>query len=778
MGQFGIGQGVRRLEDPRLLTGAGRYTDDLHVPGQVRAYFLRSPHAHARIRAIDTAAARAAPGVLAVYTSEDVKAAGLGTIPCLVPLKQMDGKPLVTPPRPLLAEALVHHVGEAVAMVVAETIDAARDAAELIDIDYEDLPVIVDTATAITADVPHVWPQAPGNICFRWEKGDRAGTDAAFEKAARVVKKRIVNNRIIVNPLEPRAALGEWDGQRFTLQTPSQGPHLLQEQLAEHVFKLPKDRFRVVTPDVGGSFGTKIFLYPEHALVLFAARALNRPVKWTGERSTDDFVSDTQGRDHVADAELALDADGRFLALRVRTIANLGAFLSNFAPFIPTDLYAVMLPGVYTFAAVHVEVTGVFTHTAPVDAYRGAGRPEAAHLLERMVDAAAREIGLGPVELRRRNFVSSQAMPYRTAMGLDYDSGEFARTMDMALARADWKGFPNRARAARAKGRLRGIGLAYYIEACGGDPEEGAEVSVDTEGNVEVLIGSQSNGQGHETALAQVVADRLGVAIERVRVVQGDTDLIATGSGTGGSRGLPVGGVACAQAADAVIEKGRRIAAEVLEAATADIRFVDGIFEVAGTDRRLALPEVAAAAHESRYLAEGEPPGLSAAETFSPKARTFPNGCHICELEIDPETGTAEILRYTVADDFGTVVNPLLLAGQIHGGVVQGIGQAMIERCVYDEETGQLLSGSFTDYGLPRADNVPFVDLVLNEDVPCKNNPLGIKGAGEAGAVGAPPAVVNAVIDALSDFGITHLDMPITPERIWAALRDNQRTSR
>ncbi len=771
MGQFGIGQGVRRLEDPRLLTGAGRYTDDIRVQGQVRAYLLRSPYAHAHIRSINTDAARAARGVLAVYTSEDLKAAGLGTIPCLVALEQMDGRPLVTPPRPLLAEGVVRHVGEAVVMLIAETIDAAQDAADLVEIDYEDLPVIVDTAMAITADAPQVWPQAPGNICFRWEKGDRAGTDAAFEKAARVVKKRIVNNRIIVNPLEPRAALGQWDGERFTLYTPSQGPHLLRDQLADQIFSLPKDRFRVVTPDVGGSFGMKIFLYPEHALVLFAARALNRPVKWTGVRSADDFVSDTQGRDHVADVELALDADGRFLALRVRTIANLGAYLSNFAPIIPTDLYAVMLPGVYAFSAVHVEVTGVFTNTVSVDAYRGAGRPEAAHTLERIIDAAARETGLGPVELRRRNFVSPRVMPYRTVMGLEYDSGTFARTMDMALERADWNGFPERRRAAQPTGRLRGIGLAYYIEACGGEPEEAAEVRVDTEGRVQVLIGSQSNGQGHETALAQVIADRLAVPIDRVRVVQGDTDLIASGQGTGGSRGLPVGGVACAQATDAVIEKGRRIAAEMLEAAVADVRFIDGVFEVSGTDRRVALSEVAAASHEQRYLAEGEATGLSASETFTPKARTFPNGCHVCELEIDPATGNAKILRYTVADDFGTVVNPLLLAGQIHGGVVQGIGQAMLERCVYDEETGQLLTGSLTDYTLPRADNVPFVDLVLNEDVPCKNNPLGIKGAGEAGAVGAPAAVVNAVIDALADFGVTHLDMPITPDRIWVALQ-------
>jgi carbon-monoxide dehydrogenase large subunit len=526
-----------------------------------------------------------------------------------------------------------------------------------------------------------------------------------------------------------------------------------------------------VTTDVGGSFGMKIFLYPEHALVLFAARALNRAVRWNGERSADDFVSDTQGRDHISEAELALDADGHFLALRVRTIANLGAYLSNFAPYIPTDLYAMMLPGVYAFSAVHAEVTGIFTNTAPVDAYRGAGRPEAAYLLERMVDAAARETGLGPVEIRRRNFISSELMPYRTPMKLEYDVGAFARTLDIALDRADWKGFVGRRQAARVNGRLRGIGIAYYIEACGGMVSESAEVRVDGDGRIEVLIGSQSNGQGHETALAQIVADQLGVPIERVRVVQGDTDLIATGNGTGGSRGLPVGGVVCAQATDALIEKGRRFAAEVLETAVPDIRFDKGNFEVIGTDRRLTLAEVAGASLDPRYLPQDETPGLSASETFSPNLRTYPNGCHVCEVEIDPETGATQIMHYTVADDFGTVVNPLLLAGQIHGGIAQGIGQALLERCVYDEHNGQLLTGSLMDYSLPRADDVPSIDLVLNEDVPCKNNPLGIKGAGEAGAVGAPPAVVNAVLDAVSEYGITHLDMPITAERIWTALR-------
>lgn len=774
MGQFGIGQSVRRVEDLRLLTGHGQYTDDIDAPRAAYALFIRSPYAYARVQSIDADAARRAPGVLAIYTAADIKAAGLGTIPCLIPLKQSNGKPLVTPPRPLLADGVVRHVGEAVAMVVAENLSAARDAAELVAVDYEDLHAVVDTAAATEAGVAQVWTQAPGNVCFQWEKGSRTETDAAFEKAAQVITQKIINNRIIVNPIEPRAALGEWDGKRFRLHTPSQGPHMLRDQLAEHIFKLPAETFHVITTDVGGSFGMKIFLYPEHALVLFAARALNRPVRWNGERTADDFVSDTQGRDHVTEAELALDSEGSFLGLRVRTIANMGAYLSNFAPYIPTDLYAVMLPGVYTLPAVHTKVTGVFTNTAPVDAYRGAGRPEATYLLERLVDAAGRESGLGPVEIRRRNFIAADALPYRTPMRLEYDSGNFEHTMGMALAQADWMGFAKRKQRARAANRLRGIGLAYYIEACGGEIGESAEVRIDEDANVSVLIGSQSNGQGHETALAQVVADRLGVPIKQVRVVQGDTDLIATGTGTGGSRGLPVGGVSCERAADAVIEKARRIAADMLEAATADVQFSGGTFEIAGTDRRLTLADVAAAAFDPRYTGTSEEADLSGSGSFEPKVRTFPNGCHICEVEIDPQTGAAHIVRYTVADDFGTIVNPLLLAGQIHGGVGQGIGQALLEHCVYDEQSGQLLTGSFMDYGLPRADDMPFIDLILNEAEPCKTNPLGIKGAGEAGAVGAPPAVVNAIVDALSDYGITHLDMPITPERIWRALRDRR----
>ena len=774
MGQFGIGQSVRRVEDLRLLAGAGRYTDDIDAPGAAHALFLRSPHAHARIHSLDIGAARDVPGVLAIYTAAEIGAAGLGTLPCLIPLKQSDGKPLVTPPRPLLADGVVRHVGEAVAMIVAENLGAARDAAERVSVGYEDLAAVVETATANAAGAAQVWTQAPRNVCFHWQKGQLAETEAAFETAAHVVKQRIVNNRIIVNPMEPRAALGEWDGERFCLHTPSQGPHMLRDLLADHIFKMPAEAFRVVTGDVGGSFGMKIFLYPEQALVLFAARALGRPVKWNGERTADDFVSDTQGRDHVSEAELALDHDGRFLGLRVRTLANMGAYLSNFAPYIPTDLYAVMLPGVYTLPAVHCEVTGVFTHTAPVDAYRGAGRPEATYLLERLVDAAGRETGLGPLEIRRRNFIAADSLPYRTPMRLQYDSGDFAHTMELALVRSDWAGIAERKRQAQAVNRLRGIGLAYYVEACGGEIGETAEVRIDRDANVNVLIGSQSNGQGHETALAQVVADRLGVAITQVRVVQGDTELIATGTGTGGSRALPVGGVACERAADAVIEKAGHIAADMLEAAVADVAFANGTFEVIGTDRRLTLAEVAAAAFDTRYAGAGDQPGLSASADFQPKVRTFPNGCHVCEVEVDPETGSTRVVRYTVADDFGTVVNPLLLAGQIHGGVAQGIGQALLEHCVYDAQSGQLLSGSFMDYALPRADDLPFVDLALNEGAPCKTNPLGIKGAGEAGAVGAPPAVANAVLDALSDHGITHLDMPITPERIWRALHDRR----
>jgi carbon-monoxide dehydrogenase large subunit len=762
MGKFGIGQAVERVEDARLLTGHGRYTDDIDLDGQAYAVVLRSPHAHAEIRSIDARAALKARGVLAVYTAADIKAAGLGTLPCIIPLKQVDGSPLATPPRPLLADGRVRHVGEPVALMVAESLAQAHAAAALVDVGYAALPSVTDTKGAVEPSAPQIWSEAPGNTCFVWADGDAAAVDAAFAKADRVIELELVNNRIIANPMETRGAIGAWDGKRFTLYTPSQGPHGIRSLMARPIFNLSTRDFRIVTTDVGGGFGMKIFLYPEQPLVLFAARALGRPVKWTAERSADGFVSDTQGRDHVSVLKLALAKDGTFLGLRVNTIANLGAYLSNYSPFVTTDCGTGMLAGVYRTPAIHVQVTGVFTNTVPIDAYRGAGRPEAIYAVERLVDFAAREIGMDPDELRRRNFIPPEAMPFKTGMKLVYDSGQFARHLDAALTRADRDGFAARKAAAARNGKLRGLGHAYYVEACGFGVGDAATVRIERDGGATVLVGNQSNGQGHETAYSQIVADRLGIDIGKVRVVQGDTDVIARGSGTGGSRALAEGGVACLRATDGVIEKGKEIAADKLEAAVADIEFDAGLFRVAGTDRTLTLAAAAEAA----------PSGLSADDQFKGEVPTFPNGCHVCEVEIDRDTGQLAILRYTVVDDFGTVVNPLLLRGQVHGGIAQGIGQAAIERCVYDPDSGQLTSGSFMDYALPRAGDLPALDIDIRDDVPCKTNPLGIKGAGEAGAVGAPPAVVNAVVDALAELGIHHIDMPVTPEKIWRAIRD------
>ena len=766
MGKFGIGQAVERVEDTRLLTGHGRYTDDITLDNQAYGVVLRSPHAHAEIRGIDSAAVKAAPGVLAVYTAADLKAAGLGTLPCMIPLKQADGSPLVAPPRPILADGRVRHVGEQVAFVVAESLAQAHAAATLVDVDYAPLPAVANTKGAADPSGPRIWEDAPRNVSFVWASGDADATNAAIAKADRVVTLEFVNNRIIVNPMETRAAIGAWDGKRFTLYTPSQGPHFIRGVLARNIFNMSSRDFRVVTPDVGGGFGMKIFLYPEHPLVLFAARELGCPVKWVAERSSDGFLSDTQGRDHVTKAELALDRDGRFLGLRVHTTANLGAYLSNYSPFVATDCGTIMLAGVYRTPAIHVQVTGVFTNTVPIDAYRGAGRPEAIYAVERLVDFAARQTGMDPADLRRRNFIPPDAMPFRTGMGLVYDSGRFVRNLDAALALAGQDGFAARKAASTKAGKLRGFGYAYYIEACGYGVGDAATVRIDRDGGATVLVGNQSNGQGHETAYAQIVADRLEVDIGMVRVVQGDTDVITRGTGTGGSRALAEGGVACQRATDGVIEKGRMIAADKLEAAAADIEFTSGVFRVAGTDRVLTLAEAAEAAASG-----GSDGKLSADDHFQGDVPTFPNGCHVCEVEIDRETGYLEIAAYTVVDDFGTIVNPTLLRGQVHGGIGQGIGQAVTENCVYDGQSGQLMSGSLMDYCLPRADDLPALTVDLRDDAPCATNPLGIKGAGEAGAVGAPPAAINAIVDALSEFGVQHIDMPATPEKIWRAMQ-------
>jgi carbon-monoxide dehydrogenase large subunit len=726
---------------------------------------LRSPHAHAVIREIDTSAAAAVPGVLAVFTGADLARDGIGTIPC------MSGVPgMAAPPRPAITADRVRHVGDTVAMVVAETAAAARDAAELVAVDYQPLPSVVETGHALEPGRPAVWDEHPGNLCFEWKIGDRAAVERAATGARHRIAVSLVNNRVVVNSMEPRGAIGEydWGEDSYTLWSSTQGSHFVRNLLAEHIFHMPENRIRVVTPDVGGGFGMKLFLYPEHVLVLWAAKQLGRPVRWVPDRS-DAFTTDTQGRDNLARLDLALDDELRFLGLDVALTANMGAYLSNFAPEIPTFAGAVMYSAVYAIPAVHVAVKGVFTNTVPVDAYRGAGRPEAAYAVERLIDHAARRLGVSGDELRRRNFIRPAAMPYATPLGLTYDSGDFARNMADALTAADAAGFPARRAEARVRGKCRGLGHAVYIEQSGFPPDEFAELRFDPAGTLTLLMGTQSSGQGHQTAYAQLAAEKLGVPPDKVRVLQGDTDAVAFGRGTGGSRSLPVGGAALAHAADKLIDKGKKIAAHLLEAAEADIAFSDGLFAIAGTDRSVAIEAVARAAFNPAQLPPGLEPGFAESGHFTPPSPTFPNGCHVCEVEIDPETGQIDILRYLVVDDFGTVVNPLLLAGQVNGGIAQGIGQAMLERVVYDPESGQLVTGSLTDYALPRADDLPPLEFSYNV-VPCLTNPLGIKGAGEAGAIGAPPALVNAVIDALAERSIEHLDMPLTPERLWRAL--------
>jgi carbon-monoxide dehydrogenase large subunit len=770
MKQFGIGQPVRRVEDRRFITGHGNYVDDIQRPRQTHSFMLRSPHAHARIAAIDAAPALSAPGVIAVFTGEDLTRDGIGPIPCLSAVTNRDGSPSMLPPHPAIARGRVRHVGDTVAMVVAESAAAARDAAELIAVDYEPLPASVDTARALDPGQPQVWDEAPGNLCFDWEIGDRAAVERILAGARHRISLELVNNRIVVNSMEPRGAIGEYDRgeDSYTLWSSTQGSHFLRNLLANSVFKVPENRIRVVTRDVGGGFGMKLFLYPEHILVLWAAKKVGRPVKWTPDRA-DAFMTDTQGRDNVTRLELALDDELRFQALDVGLVANMGAYLSNFAPEIPTGSGAVMHSGVYAIPAIHVGVKGVFTNTVPVDAYRGAGRPEAAYAIERLVDYAARQLGVAPEELRRRNFIKPEAMPYQTALGLNYDSGEFARNLDQALAAADLAGLSARRAEARARGRYRGLGHAVYIEQSGFPPDEFAELRFDQSGTLTILMGTQSSGQGHQTAYTQLAAERLGIDPDKVRVLQGDTAAISFGRGTGGSRSIPVGGASLVQAADKLIAKGRRIAAHLFETAEADVEFADGVFSVAGTDRRLGIEEVARAAFDPARQAPGVEPGFDESGHFTPPQPTFPNGCHVCEVEIEPDTGHIEILRYLVVDDFGTVINPLLLAGQVQGGVAQGVGQAMLERTVFDPETGQLLTGSLTDYCIARAEDLPAIEFAYNI-VPCRTNPLGVKGAGEAGAIGAPPALVNAVVDALAELGIAHLDMPLTPERVWQAI--------
>lgn len=757
MAKFAFGQSVTRFEDAALIQGRGRYADDLATPSAAHMYVLRSPHAHARIVKLDATAARKAPGVLAVLTGQDAKADGLGEIPCLVPVTNADGTPRGETPRPVLALDRVRFVGDPVAIVVAETRNAAKDAAELIDVQYEPQPAVADARAATQPGAPLVWDGIANNVCFHLALGDRGAVEAAFKHAAKVVRVELLNNRLVANPMEPRAAVAEYDPatDRSTLTTPTQGPHLIHMQLVEAVLKIPKEKLRVVSGNVGGGFGMKIFAHPEQPLVVWASRKLKRAVRWTGERG-ESFLSDVQGRDNVTTVELALDANAKFLALKVETFANMGAYLSNFGPFIP-QLALFVLSSVYRIPAIALDLKGVVTNTVPVDAYRGAGRPEGIYLVERVVDAAARELGLAPDEIRRRNFIDR--FPYQTPVESNYDSGDFEGAMRLAMQKADWAGFAARRDASAKRGKLRGIGLAMYIERCGGGNGDTVTVQVRGDGKVVALSGMQDNGQGHVSGLKQILSERLGIDADAIEVIQGDTDVTPNGM-TGGSRFLAIGGVAAQSAADEAVAKGKDAAGSLLEAAAADVEYRDGKYWIAGTDRGVSLFEVAKKAG-----------GLESTHTRNPDTYTYPNGCHIVEVEVDPDTGDVRIDRYTIVDDFGRTMNPLLAEGQIHGGTVQGVGQALLEHAVYDPESAQLLTGSFTDYAMPRADDVPSFDCAFH-NVPCTGNPLGVKGAGEAGAVGAPAAVINAIVDALrAQAPVTHIDMPATRERVWRALR-------
>ncbi|HET7669990.1 MAG TPA: xanthine dehydrogenase family protein molybdopterin-binding subunit [Burkholderiales bacterium] len=771
-----IGARVARKEDYRFLTGTGQYTDDVALPRQTFAAFVRSPHAHAVVRKVSTEKASKAPGVLAVYTGADLAAAKVGGLPCGWLITDVNGNPMKEPPYPPLAQGKVRHVGERVAVVIAETQAQARDAAELIEVDYQPLPAVVDAAQAARGQALH--EIAPDNTCYVWALGDRNAVDAAFAKAAHVTKLDFVNNRLIPNAIEPRSANATYSraDDSYTLYVASQNPHVERLLMTAFVLGLPESKVRVVAPDVGGGFGSKIFLYPEDVVVTWASRQLARPVKWTSDRS-EAFVSDAHGRDHVTTAELALDKEGKFLAMRVRTTANLGAYLSTFSSCVPTILYATLLAGQYTTPLIHCEVTAVFTNTTPVDAYRGAGRPEATYVVERLVETAAREMKIDPAELRRKNFI--RQFPYQTPVALCYDTGNYDATLDAAMKIADVDHFRDRREQSLRRGKYRGLGYACYIEACGIAPSnvagslgaraglfEAGEIRVHPTGTVTVFTGSHAHGQGHETTFAQVVADRLGLGMDQVEIVHGDTSKVLFGMGTYGSRSIAVGGTAIVKALDKVIAKGRKIAAHLLEASEADIEYDRGEFKVAGTDRKKTFGEVAFAAYvPHNYPLDKLEPGLNENAFYDPANFTFPAGSYVCEVEVDRDTGAAQIVAFTAVDDFGKVINPMIVEGQVHGGLAQGIGQALTEMCAYDGD-GQLVSGSLADYCIPRASDLPLFKVDTRE-TPCTHNPLGVKGCGEAGAIGAPAAVMNAITDAL---GVKDVPMPATAQNVWRAM--------
>jgi carbon-monoxide dehydrogenase large subunit len=769
MGEFAIGQPVPRFEDPRLVKGGGRYVADMVFPGMAFGYVLRSPHAHARIRAIDTAKAKAAPGVLAVYTGADYKAAGFGDLPVPGGLKRRDGGPGYRPRYPALVEDRVRMIGDYVAFVVAENYYQAVDAAELIEIDYEPLPAIVATGDAPNPGVPLVWDDCPNNIGFTQIEGNKEATDAAFARAAHVVKHRFVINRVTAAAMEPRGCIGLFepiDG-RYTIYTTLQRTNVFQTELSQYVLKVPDSKIRVVCGDIGGSFGMKSAVYNEVALVLLAAKLLQRPVKWVATRS-ESFLCDAQARDNVTEAELALDKDGTFLGFRAKIIAAIGAYLQVGMPAFTGNLGT--LAGVYRTPASHIDVTAVFTHTQPVRPYRGNGRPEAGYVIERMVDLAADQLGIDPADLRQRNTIPASAMPFKTSVTFTYDCGEFEKNLDMALEHADRKGFEARRVAARKNGKLRGFGFSNTIERSAAAGLEGAEIRFDRTGSVSIFSGSINQGQGHETAFKQVVCDRLGLDPDEVTYIQGDTDQVFFAEGTGGSRSAAFSGSAFTLAAEKVEHKGKAIAAKMLKLDLADVNFHEGLFSSKKTNQTLTIKEVAKASLDPKNLPDGMEPGLIEKAIYSGKVAAYPNGVHVCELEIDEDTGTVEIVNYNVVDDVGTVINPLLLHGQIDGGIAQGVGQILMEDIKFDAE-GQILTGSFMDYAMPRATDLTAFHVESNP-VPTKTNPLGVKGAGEAGCVGAMPAVANALVDALSVLGINHIEMPATPEVIWRTIRE------
>lgn len=775
-----IGEAVRRKEDYRFLTGAGQYTDDVVLAHQAQAVFVRSPHAHARVKSVDVHKAEAMPGVLKVFTGKDIEGKMNG-LPCGWLITSTDGTPMKEPPHPVLAQGKVRYVGDHVAVVVAETLQQARDAAEAVDVDYEVLDAVVAVGDAKQGPALH--DIAPDNRCYQWAIGDKTAVDAAFAKAAHVTRLDLVNNRLIPNAMEPRAAIGSYNRatDEYTLYVANQNPHVERLLMTAFVLGLPEHKVRVIAPDVGGGFGSKIFLYAEDVALTWAARQLNRSIKWTAERS-EAFLSDAHGRDHLSHAEMAMDKDGKFLALRVHTDANLGAYLSTFSTAVPTILYATLLAGQYTTPQIYVEVDAWFTNTAPVDAYRGAGRPEATYLLERLVSRCGWELGLGQDEIRRRNFITQ--FPYQTPVALQYDVGDYPAAMDQAQKLADVAGYAARVKASAAKGLKRGIGYSSYIEACGIAPSniagalgaraglfECGEVRVHPTGSVTVFTGSHSHGQGHETTFAQVVAARLGIPVENVDVVHGDTGRVPFGMGTYGSRSISVGGAAIMKALDKIEAKAKKIAAHLMEASDADIEFSGGEFKVKGTDKKVPFTQIALTAYvPHNYPLDKLEPGLNETAFYDPTNFTFPAGTYICEVEVDPATGAVRVDRFTAVDDFGTIINPMIVEGQVHGGLVQGIGQALLENCVYDRQTGQLLTGSFMDYAMPRADDFPNfqLDTICT---PCTHNPLGTKGCGEAGAIGSPPAVINAVLDALRPLGVKEFDMPASPARVWDAIQ-------